>query len=514
MKTVSPTSHSDVNVILDLLFTRVQKILQDQLTGMYLFGSLTNGDFDEYSDIDVLFVTDAVIAEDKFQALYEMHEMIAEIDSPWASQLEVSYIPKDALRHYDPENNKHPHIDRGMSEKLHIMQHDDDWVVQRYVLYECGITIAGPDPKSLIDPLTAGDLRRSVSEILHSWIHHFLDDHQMFEHRGYQSYTVLTVCRILYTYLQGDVVSKTVAADWAKRNLGNGWNTLIEDAFMGRQNPSQPASSDEINGTLDFIRFALDQIKPTPYPDVNEVLKLLHSSAKDILGGQFVGMYLYGSLSSGDFNPETSDIDFLFVTKDTLAEETNAALGDMHNKTWSASLKRAGKLEGAYVPTDLIRRHDQNGAACPTINEGKFYLAPLGSDWIIQRHVVREYGVIIDGPDPKTLIDFVTADDIRRAVKGTLTEWWFPMLDDPSWLRDKQSGDRAFGIITMCRVLHALEDGTITSKPKAIQWAKTQLGEPWNTLIDKAVKVSDHEELDVTVDEVLDFIRFVYGKAG
>jgi hypothetical protein len=180
----------------------------------------------------------------------------------------------------------------------------------------------------------------------------------------------------------------------------------------------------------------------------------------------------------------------------------------MHNRTWAASLKRAGKLEGSYVYQELIRRHDPNGAPCPTINEGKFFVDQRGSDWIIQRHVVREFGVVVEGPDPKTLIDYVSPNDIRGAVMGTLTEWWFPMLDDPSWLRDNTSGDRAFGVITMCRVLHALEHGTIVSKPKAVRWARTKLDTPWKELIDKAVSVSNHERLEITLNETLDFIRF------
>jgi len=249
-------------------------------------------------------------------------------------------------------------------------------------------------------------------------------------------------------------------------------------------------------------------ISPTPYHDVNEILNLLLINMKEILQAQFVGMYLYGSLSSGDFNLETSDIDFLVVTTDALLGETIAELEAMHNRTWATNLKRAGKLEGAYVPKELIRQHNLDGAPCPIINEGKFFVEKLGSDWIIQRHVVHEYGVIIEGPNPKTLIDFVSPDEIRGAVMGTLHEWWFPMLADPIWLRNGESGDRAFAVITICRVLHALEKGTIVSKPKAIQWARTKLGEPWKMLIDQAVAISQHKEQDISLNEILNFIRF------
>src|SRR5689334_14419493 len=210
----------------------------------------------------------------------------------------------------------------------------------------------------------------------------------------------------------------------------------------------------------------------TPYPDVNEVLNMLLINVKEVLQDQFIGMYLYGSLSSGDFNPETSDIDFLVITAESLAEDKIAELESLHKHLWSSRLKRAERLEGAYVPKELIRRHDSNGKACPMINEGKFYVAKLGSDWTIQRHVVREQGVVLEGPDPKTLIEFVSADQIQEAVKGILKEWWFPMLNDPGWLRQHQSNYHGYTVITMCRALHALRHGVIVSKPVAVKWAK------------------------------------------
>jgi hypothetical protein len=133
-------------------------------------------------------------------------------------------------------------------------------------------------------------------------------------------------------------------------------------------------------------------------------------------------MYLYGSLASGDFDPKSSDIDFVVVTKDILPDDTISNLEDLHKRIWSNGLKWASKLEGAYVPNDLIRRHDPNGYSCPTVNEGQFYVGHLGSDWIIQRHVIREYGVVLEGPDPKLLIDPVYPDEIRQSVLGVLDE--------------------------------------------------------------------------------------------
>lgn len=258
---------------------------------------------------------------------------------------------------------------------------------------------------------------------------------------------------------------------------------------------------------LQVTMLTAHHIHPISYLDVNEILNLLLTDTKEILQDQFVGMYLYGSLSSGDFNPETSDIDFLVVTTDLLSENKIAELEAMHQRIWASGYQLASRLEGSYIPQKDIWRHDPNNAPCPTINEGEFYVDKRGSDWIIQRHVVREYGMVLAGPDPKTLIDFVSADDIRRAVLGILHEWWFPMLDDPSWLQKHESNYHGYTVITMCRALHALRHGTIVSKPAAIKWAKDELGAQWHPLIEQAVASQYGKRADF-LTEALDFIRF------
>lgn len=221
------------------------------------------------------------------------------------------------------------------------------------------------------------------------------------------------------------------------------------------------------------------------------MLDLLLSSATQVLGNQLVGMYLYGSLSSGDFNPETSDIDFLVVTTSSLSDKTIADLETMHHRIWKSGSKWAAKLEGSYIPRREIRKHNPRSGPCPTVNESRFYLDTRGSDWIIQRHVIREQGVILAGPDPKTLIDPVSPQDIRRAVKGILNEWWFPMLEDPSWLRKHGTEYHKYAILTMCRALYTLENGTIVSKPVAARWVQSKLGAHWQQVIEQSLAPKD-----------------------
>lgn len=243
----------------------------------------------------------------------------------------------------------------------------------------------------------------------------------------------------------------------------------------------------------------------TPYPKVNLVLQQLLTNVQAILGDRFIGLYLYGSLASGDFNPKTSDIDFVVVTTDELPIEMISALEAMHLRLKDTRLKWARKLEGAYIPQHALRRYDPNAAPCPAINEGRFYLDRQGSDWVIQRHILREYDAAIAGPSLRDLIDPVQPDDLRQSIREVLRDWWEPMLHDPAWIRTGEY--QAFAVLTMCRALYTFHYGTIASKPVSARWAQQTLYERWTNLIEWALRweqdsASDH------LGETLEFIRY------
>src|SRR5438105_7327825 len=71
--------------------------------------------------------------------------------------------------------------------------------------------------------------------------------------RHYQAFAILTMCRALYTLERGEVVSKPVAAAWAREALGTRWAPLIERALAWRPDHR----SDDVAETLRFIRYTI-----------------------------------------------------------------------------------------------------------------------------------------------------------------------------------------------------------------------------------------------------------------
>ena len=239
------------------------------------------------------------------------------------------------------------------------------------------------------------------------------------------------------------------------------------------------------------------------------MLGALLALTREMLGDDFAGLYLYGSLASGDFDPERSDIDFLVVTEGELPVELLPALEAMHAGLASAGGKWATKLEGSYVPRHALRRYDPEDAPRPQLNEGRFYVARHCSDWIIQRHIIREQGVALAGPPPSTLIDPVSPDDLRGAVRGILREWWEPLLLDERLGLDVY---RAYAVLTMCRALYTLQHGRVASKPASAAWAQGELGARWAELIGRA-SAWRHDAPAGDLSGALEFVRFTLRRA-
>jgi hypothetical protein len=151
----------------------------------------------------------------------------------------------------------------------------------------------------------------------------------------------------------------------------------------------------------------------------------------------------------------------------------------------------------------VLRHWNPDHAPCPFVEEGSFCITRQGSA-VIQRHIVRQHGVVIAGPVPHTLIDPVAPNELRQAVRDMLEQWWRPLLDDPAWLERVEK--QPFAILTICRALYTLEQGAVGSKPVAARWTQQTLDERWRALIGWALA----SRQDTAPDNLQSTLRFIH----
>lgn len=91
-----------------------------------------------------------------------------------------------------------------------------------------------------------------------------------------------------------------------------------------------------------------------PNPDVQEVVEALAAGIREALGAGPQGLYLRGSLALGDFDPASSDIDLLAVTRAPVTGAEFAALSAVHSRVQALDNPYAAEVELAYVPLELL----------------------------------------------------------------------------------------------------------------------------------------------------------------
>ncbi len=252
---MNPTPFPEINTLLEQFLVELQAILGEQLAGLYLHGSLAGGDFNpNRSDIDFLVATTEALDDPTIAAIAALHERLCAGGSRWAAELEGSYFPLPALRRYDLADACYPHVERHGA--LRVEQHESDWLLQMHVLREHGIALAGPPPDTLIDSISPEELRRASRDILQVWWLPQLEDTHRLQQSGYQTYAILTMCRILYTVANGGVVSKEVAARWLQQQEP-AWAPLVEEAVQWRNE----LPMEHLDETLALIRFTLDRCR-------------------------------------------------------------------------------------------------------------------------------------------------------------------------------------------------------------------------------------------------------------
>ena len=258
-------AYPELASVLKQFVAGVQNELGKNFLGAYLVGSLATGDFDLDSDVDFLILTNAELSDAEVRSLQTTHIDIHALGRYPAEHLEGSYISTDLLNRTDLVGVEPLwFVDNG-STSLERSIHDNRWHV-RWVLRERGITIIGPDPKTLVHPVPTGALRSeavaAIQELKSRFVAEIDRPLGWFNTRFGQSFAVLTCCRMLYTCKSGTVQSKLSGVKWAEQSLDPSWCELIRKAWTERMGVRfgdkvrQPVQTRLLHQTAKFIAYA------------------------------------------------------------------------------------------------------------------------------------------------------------------------------------------------------------------------------------------------------------------
>lgn len=221
------------------------------------------------------------------------------------------------------------------------------------------------------------------------------------------------------------------------------------------------------------------------HDEINHICTDISQNLENILGQKLLGVYLTGSLTYGDFNKDSSDIDLLIILRDGLSDEERELVKNMHHIIAQMHPHWENRIEASYITRDMLNSESPPTIPRPYINNGQMYDAPYGYEWLLNIHAWYECGIALVGAAPNVLMSQpVSIESVKIASKHDFYQEWEPLLIESSALND--SHFQAYATLTLCRILHREKNNNVASKKVAAAWVNKTYGNRWKPLIEKA----------------------------
>lgn len=191
------------------------------------------------------------------------------------------------------------------------------------------------------------------------------------------------------------------------------------------------------------------RLEPAP------VAAALGEALREITAGLYVG----GSLATGDYRPGVSDIDAVAMVETAPGPATRAELTAVHEAI-SRDFPDAAALHCAYVSADRVgdvtRPHW-------TWAFGELFRRPLS---IIARAELLADPAIVFGPSPATWLPPVSSAELRDGARAELAGYWSRALRKRAiWDQDVYVD---LGLTVWARAEATLSEGVLITKTEAI----------------------------------------------
>lgn len=255
----------EIQQILDKIISSYYNILQKNLVGIYLHGSLAMKCFNPLSsDIDFLVV---VKEKPNFNEMRELIDVLLQLSVNGPKKgFEMSVLLED-----DAKNFKYPtpfvlhysdyHKDKYLKELDYICGNfeDPDLAAHIVILRERGISLIGKTinevfqevPKKYYIESIKQDIISSREEIIHNPI-----------------YFILNLCRVLCFLQEGKICSKKEGGEWACFNLPSECSDIIHSA-LNTYNDVHTTFEVPTKILVDFADFMIKKIENLNSGDVN-----------------------------------------------------------------------------------------------------------------------------------------------------------------------------------------------------------------------------------------------------
>jgi predicted nucleotidyltransferase len=238
---------------------------------------------------------------------------------------------------------------------------------------------------------------------------------------------------------------------------------------------------------------------------LEETLLRLHSILRDNL----IGIYLYGSLAMGCFNPESSDVDTILVVKKRSSQEQRKEIIEYLKGVCS----KDRRIELNIVCEDVVRN-----PRYPLLVDlhfeywGGIFENERDKEILSNLYTTRERGFCVWGVPISEIFSRIPARYHLKSVTEDIIHTRKHLRDKPDSIGYNVT---VYWVLSSCRILAFIREGKVLSKLEGGQWGVINLPRGYHSLIKQALSVyrgkkSDcnrsHEDLEAFADYMTDAI--------
>jgi predicted nucleotidyltransferase len=221
-----PTKYDKVNKLLLEVKQYLLDSLNENILGIYLFGSLTYDAYKEgLSDIDIMVVTRHLITNTQIGTLNNTSDKIFHL--PLATDLDISFVVKTNLCFDGRSKQTGLEIWKGKIVKSENSLGSDPIIW--FNILTTKVILYGPDPLKFVTNVPLSSLTNALKNDMKK-LQSDLSKH--FDDKKYLYYYVATLCRIVYTFNKMKIVSKKEALNYyLEKYPDTKYINLINSAF-------------------------------------------------------------------------------------------------------------------------------------------------------------------------------------------------------------------------------------------------------------------------------------------
>jgi len=234
--------------------------LRSHFYGIYIFGSIAFGAFEELeSDIDLIALTQGEWTTPELAQLQALHIQLMRTHQ-LGKRLEVLYIPLHNLGKRNGEIAPYPSFH---SEKFSPAGYGDLNYVTWWTLKNKSIRLLGPERSTLPLEVAWQDVLETMRDNLDGYWASNAKRPYLFLLDGWIVIAVATLCRILTTIEEEEIITKSVALKRWRNRLSARWRPLIDEAWRIRHHLRAPSlyhsRLKRMRETLAFIEYVRER---------------------------------------------------------------------------------------------------------------------------------------------------------------------------------------------------------------------------------------------------------------